>query len=63
MPKENKTMTILVMLLLKMAALVEGGFGNFDFSSHFSDIFEDFFGDGFGGGSSKVGDQIIEDQI
>ncbi len=26
-----------------------GGFGNFDFSSHFSDIFEDFFGD-FGGG-------------
>ena len=27
-----------------------GGFGNFDFSSHFSDIFEDFFGEGFGGG-------------
>tara|TARA_Y100000996_G_scaffold142542_1_gene109199 strand:- start:212 stop:1336 length:1125 start_codon:yes stop_codon:yes gene_type:complete len=27
-----------------------GGFGNFDFSSHFSDIFEDFFSDGFGGG-------------
>ena len=27
-----------------------GGFGNFDFSSHFSDIFEDFFGDSFGGG-------------
>ena len=26
-----------------------GGFGNFDFSSHFSDIFEDFFGEGFGG--------------
>ena len=29
-----------------------GGFGNFDFSSHFSDIFEDFFGD-FGGGSGR----------
>ena len=28
-----------------------GGFGNFDFSSHFSDIFEDFFGEGFGGRS------------
>ena len=27
-----------------------GGFGNFDFSSHFSDIFEDFFGEGFGSG-------------
>jgi len=27
-----------------------GGFGNFDFSSHFSDIFEDFFSEGFGGG-------------
>ena len=30
-----------------------GGFGNFDFSSHFSDIFEDFFGEGFGGGERK----------
>ena len=30
-----------------------GGFGNFDFSSHFSDIFEDFFGEGFGGGGRK----------
>jgi len=30
-----------------------GGFGNFDFSSHFSDIFEDFFGEGFGGGSKR----------
>jgi len=29
-----------------------GGFGNFDFSSHFSDIFEDFFGD-FGGGNGR----------
>ena len=29
-----------------------GGFGNFDFSSHFSDIFEDFFGD-FGGGGGR----------
>tara|TARA_B100000700_G_scaffold328903_1_gene448359 strand:- start:2696 stop:3820 length:1125 start_codon:yes stop_codon:yes gene_type:complete len=28
----------------------KGGFGNFDFSSHFSDIFEDFFSEGFGGG-------------
>jgi molecular chaperone DnaJ len=27
-----------------------GGFGNFDFSSHFSDIFEDFLSVGFGGG-------------
>ena len=30
-----------------------GGFGNFDFSSHFSDIFEDFFGESFGGAGSK----------
>ena len=30
-----------------------GGFGNFDFSSHFSDIFEDFFGEGFGGGRGR----------
>ncbi len=30
-----------------------GGFGNFDFSSHFSDIFEDFFGEGFGGGGRR----------
>jgi len=30
----------------------QGGFGNFDFSSHFSDIFEDFFGD-FGGGGGR----------
>ena len=30
-----------------------GGFGNFDFSSHFSDIFEDFFGEGFGGGRRR----------
>jgi len=30
-----------------------GGFGNFDFSSHFSDIFEDFFGEGFGGGTRR----------
>ena len=30
-----------------------GGFGNFDFSSHFSDIFEDFFGEDFGGGGRK----------
>jgi len=30
-----------------------GGFGNFDFSSHFSDIFEDFFGEGFSGGGRK----------
>ena len=29
-----------------------GGFGNFEFSSHFSDIFEDFFGD-FGGGGGR----------
>ena len=29
-----------------------GGFGNFDFSSHFSDIFEDFFSD-FGGGRGR----------
>ena len=29
-----------------------GGFGNFDFSSHFSDIFEDFFSD-FGGGGGR----------
>jgi len=31
----------------------KGGFGNFDFSSHFSDIFEDFFGEGFGGGGRR----------
>ena len=30
-----------------------GGFGNFDFSSHFSDIFEDFFGEGFGGSGRR----------
>ena len=30
-----------------------GGFGNFDFSSHFSDIFEDFFGEGFGGNERR----------
>ena len=30
-----------------------GGFGNFDFSSHFSDIFEDFFGEGFGSGGRR----------
>jgi len=30
-----------------------GGFGNFDFSSHFSDIFEDFFGEGFGGSTRR----------
>ena len=32
-----------------------GGFGNFDFSSHFSDIFEDFFGEGFGGSGRRSG--------
>ena len=31
-----------------------GGFGNFDFSTHFSDIFEDFFGEGFGGGGRRT---------
>ena len=31
----------------------KGGFGNFDFSSHFSDIFEDFFSEGFGGGGRR----------
>jgi len=30
-----------------------GGFGNFDFSSHFSDIFEDFFGEGFDGSGRR----------
>ena len=30
-----------------------GGFGNFDFSSHFSDIFEDFFGEGFSGSGRR----------
>ena len=30
-----------------------GGFGNFDFSSHFSDIFEDFFGESFGGSGRR----------
>ena len=30
-----------------------GGFGNFDFSSHFSDIFEDFFGEGFSGNERR----------
>ena len=31
----------------------QGGFSDFDFSSHFSDIFEDFFGEGFGGGRRR----------
>ena len=31
----------------------QGGFSDFDFSSHFSDIFEDFFGEGFGGGHRR----------